>query len=240
MSTKVALVTGASSGIGLEIAQTLLKRGYRVVAVSRTASRQPALAEATRFIAVDGDVGEEGTAARAVDAALTAFGRLDLLVNNAGIFIAKRFTDYTADDYTKLLATNLAGFFHLTQRALRAMEGESSGHIINIGTSLASQPVAGVPSALPILIKGGIEAATRSLAIEYAPHGIRMNTIAAGIIDTPMHAKENHGFLQGLSPARRIGTPLEIAEAVLYLESATFVSGEVLHVDGGAHAGKWA
>ena len=240
MSTKVALVTGASSGIGLEIAQTLLKRGYRVVAVSRTASRQPALAEATRFIAVDGDVGEEGTAARAVDAALTAFGRLDLLVNNAGIFIAKRFTDYTADDYAKLLATNLAGFFHLTQRALRAMEGESSGHIINIGTSLASQPVAGVPSALPILIKGGIEAATRSLAIEYAPHGIRMNTIAAGIIDTPMHPKENHGFLQGLSPARRIGTPLEIAEAVLYLESATFVSGEVLHVDGGAHAGKWA
>jgi NAD(P)-dependent dehydrogenase (short-subunit alcohol dehydrogenase family) len=240
MSTKVALVTGASSGIGLEIAQTLLKRGYRVVAVSRTASRQPALAEATRFIAVDGDVGEEGTAARAVDAALTAFGRLDLLVNNAGIFIAKRFTDYTADDYAKLLATNLAGFFHLTQRALRAMESESSGHIINIGTSLASQPVAGVPSALPILIKGGIEAATRSLAIEYAPHGIRMNTIAAGIIDTPMHAKENHGFLQGLSPARRIGTPLEIAEAVLYLESATFVSGEVLHVDGGAHAGKWA
>jgi NAD(P)-dependent dehydrogenase (short-subunit alcohol dehydrogenase family) len=240
MSTKVALVTGASSGIGLEIAQTLLGRGYSVTAVSRTASKQPVLADATRFIAVDGDVGDEGTAARAVDAALTTFGEIDLLVNNAGIFIAKRFTDYTADDYAKLLATNLAGFFHMTQRALRAMEGGNSGHIINIGTSLASQPVAGVPSALPILIKGGIEAATRSLAIEYAAHGIRMNTIAAGIIDTPMHPKENHGFLQGLSPARRIGTPLEIADAVLYLESATFVSGEVLHVDGGAHAGKWA
>jgi NAD(P)-dependent dehydrogenase (short-subunit alcohol dehydrogenase family) len=240
MKTKVALVTGASSGIGLEIAQTLLGHGYSIVAVSRTASRQPALADATRFIAVDGDVGEGRTAERAVDAALTTFGALDLLVNNAGIFIAKRFTDYTADDYTKLLATNLAGFFHMTQRALRAMEGGNSGHIINIGTSLASQPVAGVPSALPILIKGGIEAATRSLAIEYAAHGIRMNTIAAGIIDTPMHPKESHGFLQGLSPARRIGTPLEIADAVLYLESATFVSGEVLHVDGGAHAGKWA
>jgi NAD(P)-dependent dehydrogenase (short-subunit alcohol dehydrogenase family) len=208
--------------------------------VSRTASRQPALADATRFIAVDGDVGEERTAARAVDTALAKFGTLDLLVNNAGIFIAKPFTDYTADDYAKLLATNLAGFFHMTQRALRAMEGGNCGHIINIGTSLASQPVAGVPSALPILIKGGIEAATRSLAIEYAGKGIRMNTIAAGIIDTPMHPKENHGFLQGLSPARRIGTPLEIADAVLYLESATFVSGEVLHVDGGAHAGKWA
>ena len=128
----------------------------------------------------------------------------------------------------------------MTQHALRAMENEKSGHIVNIGTSLASQPIAGVPSALPILIKGGIEAATRSLAIEYAASGIRANTIAVGIIDTPMHPKENHGFLQGLSPAGRIGTPLEVADAVLYLESAAFVSGEVLHVDGGAHAGKWA
>jgi NAD(P)-dependent dehydrogenase (short-subunit alcohol dehydrogenase family) len=240
MSTKVALVTGASSGIGRGIAQTLLGRDYRVTVVSRTASKHPALADATRFIAVDGDVGDEGTAARAVDAALTKFGKIDLLVNNAGIFIAKPFTDYTADDYARLLATNLAGFFHMTQRALRAMEGGRSGHIINIGTSLASQPIAGVPSALPILIKGGIEAATRSLAIEYAPRGIRMNTIAAGIIDTPLHANDPRDFLEGLSPAHRIGTPLEIADAVLYLESATFVSGEVLHVDGGAHAGKWA
>jgi NAD(P)-dependent dehydrogenase (short-subunit alcohol dehydrogenase family) len=240
MGTRVALVTGASSGIGLRIAATLVERGYRVVAASRTASRHAAVADAAKFIAVDGDVGDEGTAARAVEAARTNFGRLDLLVNNAGIFIAKRFTDYTADDYTKLLATNLAGFFYMTQHALRVMERGQSGHVVNIGTSLASQPVAGVPSALPILIKGGIEAATRSLAIEYAVHGIRVNTIAPGIVDTPMHPKENHGFLQGLSPAGRIGTPLEIADAVLYLESATFVSGEVLHIDGGAHAGKWA
>ena len=240
MGTKVALVTGASSGIGFEIAKTLLERGYKVVAASRTASKQPALAETSRFITVDGDVGEERTAARAVEAARTAFGKLDLLVNNAGIFIAKRFTDYTADDYAKLLSTNLAGFFHLTQHALRAMSTERSGHIVNIGTTLAGQPVAGVPSALPVLVKGGIEAATRSLAIEYADSGIRVNTIAAGIIDTPMHPKENHGFLKGLSPANRIGTPGEIADAVLYLESATFVSGEILHVDGGAHAGKWA
>lgn len=240
MDTKVALITGASSGIGLEIAQTLLSRGYRVAAASRTASRQQALADPTRFIAVDGDVAEERTAARAVEAALSKFGTLDLLVNNAGIFIAKPFTDYTADDYTRLLATNLAGFFHMTQHALRAMENAHPGHIVNIGTTLSGQPVAGVPSALPILIKGGIEAATRSLAIEYAPHGIRVNTIAAGIIDTPMHPKENHGFLRGLSPAGRIGTPQEIADAVFYLDSATFVSGEVLHLDGGAHAGKWA
>src|SRR5690606_38865956 len=143
MGSKVALVTGASSGIGLRIATTLLERRYRVVAASRTASKQPALAEATRFIAVDGDVAEEGTAARAVEAALTTFGKLDLLVNNAGIFIAKRFADYTADDYTKLLATNLAGFFHMTQHALRAMEARTQGHIVNISTSLASQPVAG-------------------------------------------------------------------------------------------------
>lgn len=240
MGSKVALVTGASSGIGLRVAQTLLERGYRVVAASRSASTHLALAEANRFVAVDGDVGEEGTAARAVEAAWTRFGGLDLLVNNAGIFVAKRFTDYTADDYAKLLATNLAGFFHMTQHVLRVMERGRSGHVVNIGTSLASQPVAGVPSALPILIKGGIEAATRSLAIEYASHGIRVNTIAPGIVDTPMHPKENHAFLQGLSPAGRIGTPLEIADAVLYLESATFVSGEVLHIDGGAHAGKWA
>jgi NAD(P)-dependent dehydrogenase (short-subunit alcohol dehydrogenase family) len=240
MGTKVALVTGASSGIGFEIAKALLERGYNVVAVSRTASKQPALADARRFVTVDGDVGEERTAARAVEVARTKFGKLDLLVNNAGIFIAKRFTDYTAEDYSRLLSTNLAGFFHMTQHALRVMEPGKSGHIVNIGTSLAGQPIEGVPSALPILIKGGIEAATRSLAIEYSASGIRANTIAAGIIDTPLHPKENHGFLKGLSPARRIGTAAEIAEAVLYLESATFVSGEVLHVDGGAHAGKWS
>ena len=240
MDTKAALVTGASSGIGLAIAQTLLSRGYSVVAASRTASRQQALADPTRFIAVDGDVAEERTAERAVEAALSKFGKLDLLVNNAGIFIAKPFTEYTADDYAKLLATNLAGFFHMTQHALRAMEKGARGHIVNIGTTLSSQPVAGVPSALPILIKGGIEAATRSLAIEYAPHGIRVNTVAAGIIDTPLHAKESHGFLRGLSPAGRIGTPQEVADAVFFLDSATFVSGEVLHLDGGAHAGKWA
>lgn len=240
MGTKVALVTGASSGIGFEIAKALLGRGYNVVATSRTASRQPALADASRFIAVDGDVGEERTAARAVDAARTKFGRLDLLVNNAGNFIVKRFTDYTADDYAKLLSTNLAGFFHMTQHALRLMSAGTSGHIVNIGTSLAGQPIAGVPSALPILIKGGIEAATRSLAIEYAAAGIRVNTIAAGFVDTPMHPKENHGFLSALSPANRIATPAEIADAVLYLDAATFVSGEILHVDGGTHAGKSA
>jgi NAD(P)-dependent dehydrogenase (short-subunit alcohol dehydrogenase family) len=240
MSTRVAIVTGASSGIGLFMTKALLSRGYAVVATSRTASHTKQLESSPRLATVDGDVGEERTAARAVEEARSRFGRVDLLVNNAGIFIAKPFVDYTLEDYSALLSTNLAGFFHMTQHALRAMSGARAGHIVNVGTSLATQPVAAVPSALPILIKGGIEAATRSLAIECAPLGIRVNTIAAGIIDTPMHPAQNHEFLRTLSPAGRIGTPAEMADALLYLESASFVSGEILHVDGGAHAGKWS
>lgn len=238
MEAKVAVVTGASSGIGLSIAKALIEQGYAVVATSRSASKQPALGE--RYVAVDGDVGEARTAERAVEAARSTFGRLDLLVNNAGIFLAKPFTEYTPDDYGRLLATNLAGFVHMTQAALREMVPVRSGHIVNIGTSLTQQPIATVPSALPILIKGGIEAATRSLAVEYAASGIRVNTIAAGIIDTPMHEEKNHAFLSALSPAGRLGTSREMADAVLFLESATFVSGEILHVDGGLHAGRSA
>ncbi len=240
MNRKIALVTGASSGIGLGIARLLLARGYGVVATSRHATSCKALSASPRLALLDGDVGDPETAQRAVAEARSRFGRLDLLVNNAGIFVAKPFTDYDADDYASLLSTNFSGFFHMTQHALREMVKAGAGQIVNIGTSLATQPVAGVPSALPIMIKGGIEAATRSLAIEYAARGIRINTIAAGIIDTPMHAMQDHGFLSGLSPANRLGTADEIAEAVLYLESASFVSGEILHVDGGAHAGKWS
>jgi NAD(P)-dependent dehydrogenase (short-subunit alcohol dehydrogenase family) len=237
MHSRTAVVTGASSGIGLGITQALLERGYSVVAIARNPS--PNLPASTRLVTVEGDVGEASTAERSVNAA-RRFGGLDLLVNNAGVFLAKAFTDYTLDDYARLLGTNVAGFFHMTQHALRLMVSARGGHIVNIGTSLATQPVAGVPSALPILTKGGIEAATRSLAIEYAPFGIRVNTISAGIIDTPMHAPENHDFLKGLSPAKRLGSVREMADAVLYLEQASFVSGEILHVDGGAHAGKWS
>jgi len=236
--SKTAIVTGASSGIGLAIAKTLLERGYNVVATSRNASRTSELQGKPNLAFVDGDVGNAATAERAIAAAKSRFGGLQLLVNNAGSFIAKPFVDYTADDYAQLLSTNLAGFFHMTQHALRVMAPAKAGHIVNIGTSLSTQPVTGVPSALPILIKGGIEAATRSLAIEYAPLGIRVNTLAAGFIDTPMHAPETHGFLEALSPSKRMGTTQDMADAVLYLDGAGFVSGEILHLDGGAHAGK--
>jgi NAD(P)-dependent dehydrogenase (short-subunit alcohol dehydrogenase family) len=239
MNIKVAVVTGASSGIGLHVTQRLISHEYAVVATSRTASTRGILAPSARLVVIDGDVGDLDTAKQVVETAVTRFGRLDLLVNSAGTFVARPFIEYTRDDLTSLVRTNLHGFFHMTQAALRSMATAGSGHVVNIGTSLASQPIAGVPSALPILIKGGIEAATRSLAIEYAARGIRVNTIAAGIIDTPMHAPENHPFLRGLSPAGRIGTTEEIGDAVMYLESAPFVSGEILHVDGGAHAGKW-
>ncbi len=238
MGSKVAIVTGASSGIGFGLTRALIARGYSVVATSRSVSKS-SLEPSPSLVLVDGDVGEAKTASTVVDTAIARFGRVDLLVNNAGIFIAKPFVDYSAEDYDALLSTNLAGFFHMTRAALKPMTAQRSGHIVSVGTSLADQPVAGVPSALPILIKGGIEAATRSLAIEYAAQGLRVNTVALGIIDTPMHAKDSHGFLTGLSPAKRLGTVKEVADAILFLDTASFVSGEILHVDGGAHAGRW-
>jgi NAD(P)-dependent dehydrogenase (short-subunit alcohol dehydrogenase family) len=239
MDTKVAIVTGASSGIGLDITNTLLARGYAVVATSRNISRRGTLTPSAKLAIVDGDVGHAETATRVVDQALARFDRVDLLVNNAGIFMAKPFTEHTTADYEALVSTNLAGFVHMTQAALRKMVAQRHGHIVSISTSLVEQPISGVPSALTILMKGGIEAASKSLAIEYVGQGIRVNTVAPGIIDTPMHAPNSHEALRKLSPSQRIGTVADVTAAILYLESAAFVTGEVVHVDGGAHAGKW-
>lgn len=236
---QTAIVTGASSGIGLGLTKTLLERGYQVVANSRTITKAGTLSPSEHLVLVEGDIARQETAANVAAAAVERFGRIDLLVNNAGIFVPKPFVEYSAEDFERFIATNVAGFFYLTQHALRQMRTQQSGHIVTISTTLVDQPIAGVPAALPILTKGGLNAATRALAIEYASEGIRVNAVAAGIIDTPLHQKETHEFLKTLHPIQRIGQVSEIADAVLYLTAATFVTGEVLHIDGGAHAGKW-
>ncbi|HVW37004.1 MAG TPA: SDR family oxidoreductase [Pirellulales bacterium] len=236
-NAKVAIVTGASQGIGARLVEAYLGRGYRVVANSR--SIQPGNAQSPNVLGVPGDISEPETAKRVVRAAVERFGGVDTLVNNAGIFVAKPFVDYTAEDYNRVLTVNLQGFFYVTQQAVREMLKRGSGHIVQITTTLADQPIKGVDAALAALTKGGLNAVTRSLAIEYADKGIRVNAVAPGIVKTPMHAPETHEFLAGLHPLKRMGEVQEIVDAVLYLESAGFVTGEVLHVDGGQHAGKW-
>jgi NAD(P)-dependent dehydrogenase (short-subunit alcohol dehydrogenase family) len=236
--TQTAIVTGASSGIGLALTGALLDNGYRVVANARHASTAGTLKPSRNLVLVDGDVADPDTASSLTRTAVERFGSVDLLVNNAGIFIAKPFTDYTIEDFQRLVATNLTGFFHVTQTAVRQMRSQGSGHIVAITTTLASQPVQSVPASLPILTKGGLNALTRALAIEYAKEGVRVNAVAPGIVDTPMHPREAHGFLRTLHPIERLATVDEIVDAVLYLTKATFVTGEVIHVDGGAHAGR--
>ncbi|MBX9658088.1 MAG: SDR family oxidoreductase [Nitrospiraceae bacterium] len=236
---KTAIVTGASSGIGLGLTTALIEQGYRVVANSRRITAAGTLEPSEDLALIDGDIASPETARRIVETAIQRFGSVDLLVNNAGIFIPKPFTDYTSEDFERLVATNLSGFLYVTQAAVRQMIRQGAGHVVNITTTLADQPVAGVPASIPVLTKGGLNAVTAALAIEYANTGVRFNAIGAGIIDTPMHKPETHGFLKTLHPIQRIGQVSEIVEAVLYLTAATFVTGEVLHVDGGAHAGKW-
>jgi NAD(P)-dependent dehydrogenase (short-subunit alcohol dehydrogenase family) len=232
---KVAVITGASQGIGAGLVRGFLDRGCRVVANSR--SIEPVAS--ADMLAVAGDIADPAVADRVVGSAVEKFGRVDTLVNNAGIFIAKPFTDYTEADFAAMISVNLAGFFYVSQRALRQMLTQGGGHIVNVTTTLVGQPVKGVPSALASLTKGGLDAVTRSLAIEHADKGIRVNAVAPGIIKTPMHAPETHASLARLHPLGRMGEIQEIVEAVLYLESARFVTGETLHVDGGAHAGHW-
>lgn len=234
MSTsKVVIVTGASQGIGAETVKAFRAQGHRVVATARSIT--PA-AEAD-YVAVAGDIGDAATARRVVNAAIEHFGRVDTLVNNAGIFIAKPFTKYTADDYAAILNVNLNGFFYMTQYAIEAMQKHGSGHVVNVTTTLADNANSKVPSVLASLTKGGLNAATRSLAIEYARAGIRANAVSPGIIKSPMHAPETHAALGAMHPVGHMGEMSDIVNAILYLDSAPFVTGEILHVDGGQSAG---
>jgi NAD(P)-dependent dehydrogenase (short-subunit alcohol dehydrogenase family) len=230
---KVAVITGASQGIGASLVKAYRDLDYRVVATSRSIKQS----SDPDIVAVPGDIGDPATAERIVKEATARFGRIDTLVNNAGIFIAKPFTDYTAEDFASKIATNLAGFFHITQRVAAEMLKQGSGHIVSITTSLTDHPIAGVPTVLANLTKGGINSATKALAIEYATKGIRVNVVSPGVIKTPMHGPETHEFLAGLHPVKRMGDIRDIVQAVLYLESAGFVTGEILHVDGGQSAG---
>ena len=232
---KVALITGASQGIGAGLVKGFLAAGYRVVANSR----KIAPGTSPDVLTIAGDIAEPQTAERMVGAAMDRFGRVDVLVNNAGAFLSRPFLDYSQADFAALVAVNLGGFFHLSQHAVTPMLRQGSGHIVSITTSVADQPLAGVPAALAALTKGGLNAATRSLAIEYADKGIRVNAVSPGIIKTPMHHPDTHDFFAKLHPMGRMGSIEEIVEAVLYLETASFVTGEVLNVDGGQHAGHW-
>jgi len=237
---QTAIVTGASAGIGLGITQALLERGYRVVGTSRTISQSKDLKASADLVLVDGDIGKKETAIKVANAAISYFGRIDLLVNNAGIYLPKPFTEYTPEDFALMIGTNIAGYFFITQQVVAQMRKQKSGHIVGISTALTDQPLAGAPIALPVITKSTIPAFSRALAMEFVADGIRANTISAGTVDTPMHANDDHEFLKKLSPAGRLVEVSEIVDGVLYLESAPMVNGENIRIDGGAHAGaKW-
>ncbi len=232
-SQRVAIITGASQGIGEGLVTAYRKLGYAVVANSRsiTESGDPLV------LAVPGDIAQPGVGQRIVDAAVERFGRVDTVVNNAGIFIAKPFTEYTDEDYDAVTGVNLRGFFEVSRAAVAAMLRNGGGHVVNISTSLVDHANSAVPSALASLTKGGLNAVTKALAIEYAGRGIRANTVALGVIRTPMHDPASYDTLAKLHPVGRLGEIDDIVDAVLYLENAAFVTGEILHVDGGQSAG---
>ena len=230
---KVAVITGASQGIGAALVEGYRKLGHAVVATSRTI----APSDDADILTVQGDIADPATAERVIAAAVERFGRVDTLVNNAGVFVAKPFTDYTADDYAAVTGINVTGVFHLTQLAVPHLLAQGGGHIVNVTTSLVDNADANVPSVLASLTKGGLQSATKSLAVEYATRGIRVNAVSPGTIKTPMHAEETHDFLAALHPVGRMGEVSDIVDAVLFLETAPFVTGEILHVDGGMSAG---
>jgi NAD(P)-dependent dehydrogenase (short-subunit alcohol dehydrogenase family) len=232
----VAIITGASQGIGAGLVAGYRKAGYVVVGVAL--SFPPSNQDESKYVEVAGDIADPHTARRAVDQACDRFGRIDTLINNAGVYIGKPFTDYTLDDYAAITAVNLTGFFHVTQLAIAKMVDRGRGHVVNISTSLADHADSTRPSALPALTKGGLVAASRSLAIEYASRGVRVNAVSLGVIKTPAHDPASYKGLGALHPLGRVGEIVDVVDAILYLEQATFVTGETLHVDGGQAAGR--
>lgn len=232
---KVVIITGASQGIGAALVKAYRDRNFHVVATSRSIKPNAD----PDILAIAGDIGDPRTADRVLHGALERFGRIDSLINNAGVFTAKPFIDFTKDDYELNMSVNVAGFFHITQRVAREMLKQGSGHIVSVTTSIVNQPIAGVPAALASLTKGGLASVTQELAIEFATSGIRVNAVSPGIIKTPMHPPETHAALSALHPVGRMGEIHDIVDAVLYLEHAAFVTGEILHVDGGQNAGRW-
>src|SRR5882757_4293811 len=237
---KTIIVTGASQGIGAAVANLFLERGYNVVGNSRNISQKNELQSSDKLALVDGDIGLASTAEMIVGTAVKRFGSVDALVNNAGIFFAKPFTDYTLEDFRTLSSTNLYGFIHTTQLAVKQMLSQKNGgSVVSITTSIVDHPLAALTASFPMITKGGIDAISRSLAMEYAPQGIRVNVVAPGVVDTPLHKNNPKEFLRTLSPLGQISGAKDIAEAVFYLTEASQVTGEVLHVDGGAHLGRW-
>jgi NAD(P)-dependent dehydrogenase (short-subunit alcohol dehydrogenase family) len=236
---RTMIVTGASQGIGAGVTKAFIERGYNVVASSLDFTKST-LAPAERLAFVDGDIGQASTAARISETAMRTFGSIDGVVNNAGIFFTKPFTDYTADDFRLLAATNLEGYIYVTQLAVRQMLAQKTGGSVTCITSaMVEHPIAGVKASIAMMTKGGLEAITRSLAMEYAKEGIRFNAVAPGVVDTPMHAKDSRESLESLSPMGALPDVEDIVEAVVYLTGARHVTGEVLHVDAGMHNGKW-
>jgi NAD(P)-dependent dehydrogenase (short-subunit alcohol dehydrogenase family) len=232
----VAVVTGASSGIGLGVTQALLERGWRVVGTSRSISKSKDLKPSSDLVLVDGEVTKKETAVKVVAAALKHFGRVDLLVNNAGIFLPKAFTDYTEEDYHLVMNTNVASFFYMTQQVIAPMKMQNSGHVVNISAVIADQPSSG--ALLAVLSKSPMPAVSKALALEFAANNIRFNTVSPGVVSTPLHAQDDHTALAKFHPLARMGEVSDIVDAILYLQNASFVTGENIRVDGGVHAGR--
>jgi NAD(P)-dependent dehydrogenase (short-subunit alcohol dehydrogenase family) len=237
---KTVIVTGAAKGIGAGLVKAFLDRGYKVVANSRNITGSGGFEASDRLALVDGNIAEAATAARIAEAATSKFGSIDALVNNAGIYFSKRFTDYTVEDLRSLASVNVEGFFFVSQLAIKQMlEQKTGGSIVNITSTMVDHPIAGINATVPMLTKGGLEAVTRSLAMEYAKQGIRVNAVAPGIVDTPMHENDPKDVLKALQPMGQISSVKDIVDAIVYLTEAGQVTGEVLHVDGGAHVGRW-